>query len=278
MGLIGFGRSGRDVARLLLAQPHTALEWVVRRSPCPENQTARDLLGVDAHSPGAIHSSAHTPMRELLDAAPVDVIIDFSSESGIDYYGEAAARRGVALVSAISHYSDPKQRKLEHLAHRIPVLWSPNITLGINFLLLAAQMLKRISPEADIQIIEEHFQAKQGVSGTASRLARALEVCDDAVYSVRAGGIIGVHEVLFGFPSQAIRLRHEAISREAFGDGALFAARQIVDREAGLYRMEDILLPFFSGDQAVPPIGKTGRGGVRAGLASRLRAAARRPD
>ena len=158
------------------------------------------------------------------------------------------------------------------------MLWSPNITLGINFMLLAAQTLQRIAPGVDVQIVEEHFRDKAEVSGTALRLARALDMPDDAVHVIRAGGIIGVHEVLFGFPAQTVRLRHEAISREAFGNGAMFAARHVVDREPGLYRMEDLLLPYFADHERPGVRHEQRRGGVRGRLASRLRAVARRLD
>jgi 4-hydroxy-tetrahydrodipicolinate reductase len=225
-----------------------------------------------------IQSSSQITAQDLLSRAPVDVIIDFSSETGIDYYGSEAAARGIAIVTAISRYSEAKQRQLERYARSTRVLWSPNITLGINFMLLAAQTLQRIAPGVDVQIVEEHFRDKPEVSGTALRLARALDMPDDSVHVIRAGGIIGVHEVLFGFPAQTVRLRHEAISREAFGNGAMFAARHLVDRAAGLYRMEDLLLPYFA-DQDRAGVGhEQRRGGVRGRLASRLRAVARRLD
>ena len=138
--------------------------------------------------------------------------------------------------------------------------------------------MQRIAPGVDVQIVEEHFRDKPEVSGTALRLARALDMPDESVHVIRAGGIIGVHEVLFGFPAQTVRLRHEAISREAFGNGAMFAARHLIDRESGLYRMEDLLLPYFA-DQARAGVGhEQRRGGVRGRVASRLRKVARRLD
>lgn len=278
VGLIGFGRTGRDVAKLLLTDRSTCLEWVLRRSDTLEHRSVSEFLGVDSDEPGVIHSAVQTSPGDLLDRFPVDVIIDFSSETGIDYYGEEAAARGVTIVSAISRYSEAKQRQLERLARTTPVLWSPNITLGINFMLLAAQTLQRIAPGADVQIVEEHFRDKAEVSGTALRLARALDMPDDSVHVIRAGGIIGVHEVLFGFPAQTVRLRHEAISREAFGNGAIFAARHMAGRGPGLYRMEDLLLPYFWDDQRTGVNHEQRRGGLRGRLASRLRAAARRLD
>ena len=278
VGLVGFGRTGRDVAKLLLMDRSMRLEWVLRRSDALEHRSVPEFLGVESDEPGAIYSTRQLTADEMLARYPVDVIIDFSSETGLDHYGEAATAHGVAIVTAISRYSEARQRQLERHARSTRVLWSPNITLGINFMLLAARTLQRIAPGVDIQIVEEHFRDKPEVSGTALRLARALDMPDSAVHVIRAGGIIGVHEVLFGFPQQTVRLRHEAISREAFGNGAVFAAQHLVDRDPGLYRMEDLLLPYFA-DHGQPGVehGQR-RDGVRSRLASRLRAVARRLD
>ena len=127
---------------------------------------------------------------------------------------------------------------------------SPNITIGINFLIIAAQILKKIAPYTDIEIVEEHFKQKTEVSGTARLVASALDLPEESVKSIRAGGIIGVHEILFGFPYQTIRLRHESISREAFGNGILFALRHLEGKPKGFYKMEDLLLPYFMPPQA----------------------------
>lgn len=277
VGLVGFGRTGRDVARVLMDDASTSLAWVARQSDRLECQTAADVVGIDGSDDALIHSTRHTPAVELLRNGPVDVIIDFSSDSGLDYYAQAAEDAGTAIVSAVSRYPEAQQRRLAHLAERLPVLWSPNITLGINFLLLAGQTLQRIAPLADVQVTEEHFRDKKEVSGTALRLARALGAPHDAVHVTRAGGIIGVHEVLFGLPTQTVRLRHESISREAFGEGAVFAAAELVGRDPGMYRMEDLLAPYFTVGCVRPAVAR-GRGGARRRLAGRLRDLADRLD
>ena len=99
---------------------------------------------------------------------------------------------------------------------------------------------------SDVEIVEEHFKQKQEVSGTAIRLAAGLKLDPASIKTIRAGGIIGTHEILFGFPFQTVRLRHESISREAFGDGAIFAAQHLRGKPAGFYRMEDLLMPYFA--------------------------------
>ncbi len=73
-----------------------------------------------------------------------------------------------------------------------------------------------------------------------------MKIDEQAIKSLRAGGIIGVHEILFGFPYQTVRLKHESISRKAFGNGILFALENLPQEERGLFTMEDLMMPHFS--------------------------------
>jgi len=252
VGLVGFGRTGRSVAAVILEHEHVRLDWVVRRSDRLEHRCAGNVLGIESDDPGIIHSTADISADELLSSHPVDTIIDFSSESGVDFYGDEAARRSIAIVCAISKWHRDIDTQFDAWARRTRVLWSPNITIGINFMLLAAQTLRAISPCSDVEIVEEHFKAKREVSGTAVQLAMGLGVNPESIKTIRAGGIIGTHEILFGFPFQTVRLRHESISREAFGDGAIFAAQHLVGLPNGRYRMEDLLAPYFARAHEVP--------------------------
>lgn len=245
VGLIGFGKTGRSVATVLLESESEHLQWVVRQSTTLEHRSAPEFLGIKTDDPGLIHSKDEFTADQLLDHMPVDAIIDFSNESGFEYYAEAAAKRGVIIVSAVSQYEPAALARLKSFQDRTVVMHSPNITLGINFLLIAAKILKNIAPYTDIEIIEEHFKKKPEVSGTAKVIARELDLSEDAIKTVRAGGIIGTHEILFGFPYQTVRLKHESISREAFGNGILFAIEQLSGKSKGFYSMEDLLLPFF---------------------------------
>lgn len=245
VGLIGFGKTGRSVATVLLESESEHLQWVVRQSTTLEHRSAPEFLGIKTDDPGLIHSKDEFTADQLLDHMPVDAIIDFSNESGFEYYAEAAAKRGVIIVSAVSQYEPVALARLKSFQDRTVVMHSPNITLGINFLLIAAKILKNIAPYTDIEIIEEHFKKKPEVSGTAKVIARELDLSEDAIKTVRAGGIIGTHEILFGFPYQTVRLKHESISREAFGNGILFAIEQLSGKSKGFYSMEDLLLPFF---------------------------------
>lgn len=246
VGLVGFGKTGKAVASVVLQNTEFCLEWVLRQSKLLDHRSVPEYLGVMSDEPGLIYSSSTISMDELLLKHPVDIIIDFSSKSGIYTYGQLAADNKIKIISAISHYSDKEKKYLKEISGHTTVFWSPNITLGVNYLLFAAKFLKKIAPWVDVEIIEEHFKGKEGVSGTAIKIAEALDLEKSDINSVRAGGIVGKHEVIFGFPYQTVRLIHESISREAFGNGVLFVAENILNKKNGLYNFEDILLPYFN--------------------------------
>jgi 4-hydroxy-tetrahydrodipicolinate reductase len=246
VGLFGFGRAGRAVATVLLQSEAAYLCWVIRKSTVLQHRSVPEFLGIKHAEPGLIFSKDEWTAEQLFDKHPVDVIIDFSSAEAILFYGEVAAKRGIAIVSAISAYPPEKIAFLKNLSQKTRVLWSPNITIGINFLMLAAKILKTIAPYTDIEIVEEHFKNKKEVSGTAIKISETLALPDTNIKSVRAGGIVGRHEVIFGFPYQTVRLIHESIQREAFGNGALFAANNLVDKKNGFYTMENLLIPYFN--------------------------------
>lgn len=246
VGLIGFGKTGKAVANSIILNQQFSLEWVYRQSHLLEMRSVTEYLGIATDEPATVYSATSTGISELLDKHPVDFIIDFSSAEGIHTYGESATKRKIKIISAISHYSEKEIDLLHELSKSTVVFWSPNITLGVNYLIYAAQHLKKIAPWADIEIIEEHFKQKTGLSGTAVKIAETLDVNKEAINSIRAGGIVGKHEVIFGFPYQTVRLTHESISREAFGNGAMFAAQNLLTKDAGFYNFEDILSPYFT--------------------------------
>jgi 4-hydroxy-tetrahydrodipicolinate reductase len=246
IGLIGFGKTGKAVASVLLQHPQLTLEWVYRRKPLLDKRRVSEYLGIDSNEQGLIFSSETMSIDKLLDEHPVEIIIDFSSNEGIRIYGNAAAARQVKIISAISHYSDQEVSYLHELAKRTLVFWSPNITLGVNYLIFVSKLLQKIAPWVDIEIIEQHFKGKDGISGTAIKIAETLDLDHSLINSVRAGGIVGKHEVIFGFPNQTVRIIHESISREAFGNGTVFVAQNIIDKPIGFYTFEDILKPFLN--------------------------------
>lgn len=146
------------------------------------------------------------------------------------------------LVTAISAYESRHLDYLRTLSRETRVMSSPNITLGVNFLMLAGKLLRSIAPFADVEVVEQHFREKSEISGTARKIAESLELDDEKITSLRLGGIVGHHEVIFGFPNQTMRLVHESIRREAFGTGAAYALEELAKCDNGFYSFEDLLM------------------------------------
>ena len=239
VGLFGFGRTGQLVAREILSDASLELAWVVRRSTSHAHENVGQLLEAPRQEGFLWPLDEFGKTLAEASEALVDVVIDFSGAAGVFAY-EALAHMGTHVVSAISQYDVRGHQALKRMAEKTAVLHSPNITLGINFLLVAARAMRRLVPDADVAVLEEHFKDKPEISGTALRLAKALDVAPtEQVHSIRAGGIVGRHEVIFGLPNQTVRLVHESINRAAFGRGAIFAAKWLRQRAHGLYSMED---------------------------------------
>ena len=235
VGLMGYGKAGQAVARILANDPRYQLQWIMRRSAPPDSHMDErpeiPVVGLD-----------ELDLEQWLDEHPVQAIVDFSDASSVARYGEIVARRGIMLVTAISSYDDEQLAFVKRLGDKTRVMSSPNITLGINFLMLSARLLRTIAPFADVEIVEQHFRDKPEVSGTARKLAEKLDVDPDNVVSLRVGGIVGHHEVIFGFPHQTVRLIHDSIRREAFGTGAAFALAELAQCDVGFHSLDDLML------------------------------------
>lgn len=239
IGLFGFGKTGRVVAGEILKDNSFDLQWVIRRTKLEKRQFASRLFGLDCDT-APIYSEGELD-EHFFKNNQVDIIVDFSNPKGYKKY-KKATELGIRVISAISAYDDKDIQHLQEYSKNTAVLYSPNITLGINFLMVASQVLQRIAPHADIEIVEEHFREKKETSGTALKIASVLGLKEENhVNSIRVGGIVGKHQIIFGLQNQTIRLTHESINKAAFGQGAMFAAKWLIKKEKGFFSMEQII-------------------------------------
>lgn len=240
IGLFGFGKTGSTVANEIIKENECELKWVVRQSSIYEGEYASHYFGYE-HNEGKIYSLKNINLNKFYQENRVDVIIDFSASCAVEEY-KNAVKYGTRIVSAISSYNNEDLKHLKELSKRSAVLYSPNITIGVNFLIEASKVLQKIAPHADIEIIEEHFKEKKDISGTAIRIAEDLGLDKEKnINSIRVGGIVGKHEVIFGLPNQTIRIIHESLNRAAFGQGAIYAAKWVMSKEKGMFTMEQAL-------------------------------------
>lgn len=203
-----------------------------------------------------------TGFADELSTEKGDVIVDFSHYSRLDTLLDYAVDRGLSLVIATTGYSDEILKKIENSSKKIPILLSSNMSLGINLL---QDILEKITPilypNYDIELIEKHHNKKiDSPSGTAKTLLEVIkknidEVIEEkygrvgmekrekneiGVHSLRGGTIVGEHSVLFCGNDEIIELKHTALSKKIFAEGALQGAKFIIGKEPGLYSMKDI--------------------------------------
>lgn len=233
VGLIGYGKAGEAVARVIQESADARLKWICRRQPAE---------GADIDGIPVFDLNDRQACRRWISREQVDFIIDFSSPEALSSYGERAAEQGIGIISANSAHTPEQLALAARLGRKTRVMCAPNITRGVNFLLLAANAVRRLAPDADVAILEEHFRDKAEISGTARRIASTLDVKEESIRSLRLGGVVGSHQVIFGFPYQTLRLTHESISREAFGTGALYAMQLLANQPSGFYAYDQLLL------------------------------------
>ena len=181
---------------------------------------------------------------------PLDVLIDFSLPDGTAMAADWCRDSGVALLSGVTGLHQKALDSLESAAQKVPVLWSPSMSLGVNLLAqLCAQAAAILHPDAAIVIEDVHHQWKKDApSGTALMLgetiARARGENDGKLEytSVREGEVIGRHQVTFRLPGEEMVLSHEARDRGIYARGAIDAAKWLGRQAPGHYTARDWLL------------------------------------
>jgi len=176
----------------------------------------------------------------------VDVLVDFTDASACDEHLDYVAKYRKPLVLGTTGLSDAQKTKVEEVAKVIPVVFSPNMSIGMNVLFaLLPEITKRLGPDYSVEIVEAHHKAKKDApSGTAKKIAEVIAQVsrkDIPLHSIRLGDIFGDHLVVFCGNSERIEIKHQAHSRDLFAVGALKAAKWVVGKPAGLYSMQDVL-------------------------------------
>lgn len=171
-----------------------------------------------------------------------DVAIDFSSHAALADLLEKCVRHQKPIVVGTTGHSAENIRLLQEMSKQIPILFSPNFSLGMAVTLEAAALIARqLKGLCQIEIIEAHHQTKKDQpSGAALKLAKAMSDKEILIHSIRAGDIVGDHTVVFVLAGERIELKHQAQSRDVFARGALLAAKFIRNRPPGLYSVKDL--------------------------------------
>jgi len=250
--LIGIGKTGKEIAKLVSQRSDMKLVSAIC-SP-GSNKKHKDLGEVIGINETGIRIEEANKLGESILRCKPDVVIDFSSPEATLKNAEIVSKMKVNMVIGTTGFSELALKRLEHLtvSNNIGIVYAPNITLGVNVMMILTKLASVLLNNYDFQISEIHHRNKKDIpSGTALKIRKEIE--DGLVYqgkdifqekipinSVRAGGVVGKHEVLIVGENDCITISHESYSRKVFAAGAIYAVNFIQDK-IGFYEMRDVL-------------------------------------
>ena len=254
------GKMGLEIARLALADPGLSVSCALERQ-------GAEFLGADL---GLLAGKGVTDIKISSDPAPffasTDVIIDFTNPvSTLELIRKKGDWQG-AVVIGTTGFNPAQTTDLHGLLKKNPTVISPNMSVGVNVPFSLVEKGARIlNEDYDIEIVEAHHRNKKdSPSGTAAKLAEiiartlgrdlekdgiygrkgmvgARKSSEIGVHAVRAGDIVGDHNVMFAGNGERIELIHRAHSRVPLAVGTIKAAKFLHKKAPGFYTMLDVL-------------------------------------
>ncbi|MFT5111365.1 MAG: 4-hydroxy-tetrahydrodipicolinate reductase [Parasphingorhabdus sp.] len=201
-----------------------------------------------------------------LNPAKFDILIEFTNPASTLEHLEFCRQNYKSMVIGTTGLGKDDIKTLQDAAQSIPIVFAPNMSVGVNLTLKLLEMAARaLGTDADVEVIEAHHRHKvDAPSGTALRLGEAVaeawgkDLQEIGVFerhgqigprpdgsigfsTIRAGEIVGEHTVMFATDGEILEITHKSVSRMNFANGAVRAARWLHGRPAGLFSMQDVL-------------------------------------
>lgn len=261
IGVVGAaGRMGRMLVQVVSGTENCVLGGASEADASPN-------IGMDA---GLLAGNGASGVLITGDTAAmfagVDAVIDFTVPAATAIHAALAADAGCALIAGTTGLEETHRAALKEAAKRVPVVWSSNMSSGVNLMFAITERVARaLDPGFDIEIVEMHHRRKvDAPSGTALSLGeaaargRGVDLDSEKVFSregitgarergkigfatLRGGDVVGEHSVVFAGAGERIELVHRATDRGIFARGAVRAACWTEGREPGFYSMADVL-------------------------------------
>ena len=251
------GRMGKRIIALAIEGGQFEIVGALERAGHPD-------MGIDAGTLAGSKSINVTISNKYPSTA--DVMIDFSlpeaADAGIDW----CAKNGVALVLGTTGLSNAQLQTIKDVSAHVPIVQATNMSVGMNVLFnLVGKAAAMLGAEYDVEIVEQHHRFKKDApSGSALTLSKNVAAAEGwpwpdclvhgrsgkealrtkntiGMHAVRAGDIVGEHEVIFSTLGETVTLSHSAHNRDNFARGALRAAQWLIGKKPALYSMADVL-------------------------------------
>ena len=176
----------------------------------------------------------------------VDAVVDFSTpEAALERLAECVKAKTAAVICTTG-FSDAQKAQITAASKKIPVIYSSNMSVGVNLLFKRVpEIAKTLGETYDIDIVETHHRFKKDApSGTAKTLAERIESATGRKpngHAVRSGDVVGEHRIIFGTLGDSIEIIHRASTRDIFAKGSIEAAKWAAKAKPGLYTMLDVI-------------------------------------
>jgi len=254
------GRMGGRIISLVVEADNLQLVGAVE-------MTGHRKIGQDA---GYVAACGDLGVR-ITDSLPkaleqADLLIDFTFPQVSLRNAAICADLGKAMVIGSTGFNPQERAELEVFAQRAPIVFAPNMSVGVNVCFkLLKDLARTLGEEFDVEIVElHHNKKKDSPSGTAVRMGEVVAealgrdynqvanyhrqgMCGErtseeiGMQTVRGGDIVGEHTVYFIGMVERIELTHRAMSRDMFARGAIRAAQWLGGKQPGLYDMQAVL-------------------------------------
>ncbi|MFC4351965.1 4-hydroxy-tetrahydrodipicolinate reductase [Fodinicurvata halophila] len=263
MGIGIVGCAGRMGKRLVAIASETSgchlTGGTVRSGSEASGRDIGELAGV-----GRLGVAAGESAADLFRHA--DVVIDFTTPAAAEENADLAATHATALVVGTTGLAESQKTALAEAGRKVPVVYAPNMSLGVNLLsLLVERVAEALDEDFDIEVLEMHHRHKvDAPSGTALALGEAAargrgidleqhaqrvrdgvtgprKRGDIGFATLRGGDVVGEHSVVFATTGERLELAHKSSDRDIFARGALKAALWTKGKGAGFYSMRDVL-------------------------------------
>lgn len=182
-----------------------------------------------------------------------NVAIDFSTPITLNDILFHAKNNKTPLIIGTTGYTLEDIEKMKEASKDIPICYSSNFSLGVALLKAFSNQASKLFKNSFVDIIEKHHILKKDKpSGTALSIANDIQKNLEKkinIHSIRAANIVGEHSVFFTDEKEMIEIRHVANTRSVFADGALRAARVIINKKCGFYSINDLFEEFYESNQ-----------------------------
>lgn len=225
------GRMGQAISKLAFADNDVAVVTLLEH---PQHPKASEKIE------GTVIS---TDSDSILGC---DVLIDFTLPDGTMANLDACMNHNVRMVIGTTGFTEEQRKKIENASNRIPIVLASNMSIGVNVLFKAIELVGKKIGDATININEtHHVHKKDAPSGTAKTMGEIAEAASGKkimnIESFREGEVIGDHDITFETQEDVLKISHHAKTRNMFAKGAITAAKFLADHQTGLYSMQDVL-------------------------------------